>query len=184
MLNKINQRVIPIEIPGIRHFSNQVIEMDNGINLTIGGPDFPTPENVKQPGIQAMEGRLTGYSSNAGMVGVREAAAASFEDTYQCSYNTEKEVLITIGASEALVSTLRTLLTAGDEVILTAPVYSAYASLIELNGGKVVYLDTSNNQFKPDPAKLVSLNTVKTKAIILNYQTYPTEATLAEAETT
>src|SRR5699024_6485366 len=150
MLNKINQRVIPIEIPGIRHFSNQVVEMDNGINLTIGEPDFPTPENVKQAGIQAIEGNQTRYSHNAGMN----------------------------GASEALDSTLRTILTAGDEVILTAPVYSAYASLIELNGGKVVYLDTSNNQFKPDPAKLESLITDKTKAIILNYPSNPTGATL------
>src|SRR5699024_21857 len=184
MLNKINQRVIPIEILGIRHFSNQVVEMDNGINLTIGEPDFPTPENVKQAGIQAIEGNQTGYSHNAGMLGVREAAAAFFEDTYQCSYNPEKEVLITNGASEALDSALRTILAAGDEVILTAPVYSAYASLIELNGGKVVYLDTSNNQFKPDPAKLESLITDKTKAIILNYPSNPTGATLDEAETT
>lgn len=184
MLNKINQRVIPIEIPGIRHFSNQVVEMDNGVNLTIGEPDFPTPANVKQAGIQAIEGNQTGYSHNAGMLEVREAAAAFFEDTYQCSYNPEKEVLITNGASEALDSTLRTILAAGNEVILTAPVYSAYASLIELNGGKVVYLDTSSNQFKPDPAKLESLITDKTKAIILNYPSNPTGATLDEAETT
>lgn len=183
MLYKINQRVIPIEIPGIRYFSNQVVEMENGVNLTIGEPDFPTPENVKQAGIQAIENNQTGYSHNAGMLGVREEVSAFFHDIYQCYYDPQKEVLITNGASEALDSTLRTILTAGDEVILTAPIYSAYESLIELNGGKVVYLDTTNNNFKPDPDVLESLITNKTKAIILNYPSNPTGATLNQEET-
>lgn len=183
MLNKINQRVIPIEIPGIRYFSNQVVEMENGVNLTIGEPDFPTPENVKQAGIQAIENNQTGYSHNAGMLGVREAVSDFFHDTYQCYFDPQKEVLITNGASEALDSTLRTILTAGDEVILTAPIYSAYESLIELNGGKVVYLDTTNNHFKPDPAVLETLITNKTKAILLNYPSNPTGATLNQEET-
>src|SRR5699024_2104844 len=132
MLNKINQRILPLQIPGIRYFSNQVVRMEDGINLTIGEPDFPTPKNVKQAGIRAIENNHTGYSHNARMFEVRERTASFFQYTYQCSYNPETEVLITNGASEALDSTLRTILTAGDEVILTAPVYSAYESMIEL----------------------------------------------------
>lgn len=182
MLQQINQRVIPIEIPGIRYFSNQVVEMEDGVNLTIGEPDFPTPENVKQAGIQAIKNDKTGYSHNAGMFGVREKVAAFFEETYGCQYDPEKEILITNGASEALDSVLRTVLTEGDEVILPAPIYSAYESLIQLNGGKVVYLDTTDNDFKPDPTKLESLITEKTKAVILNYPSNPTGVTLSQED--
>lgn len=184
MLDRINPIVKGIEIPGIRKFSNQVSEMPNGINLTIGEPDFPTPELVKTAGIDAINQNLTGYSHNAGLIELRKEVANFFQDKYDFYYQPESEIMITNGASEALDSVLRTILLKGDEVILPAPIYSAYESLIRLNGGEAIYLDTVDTDFKPDANRLKSLITEKTKAIILNYPSNPTGVTLDEKEAT
>src|SRR5699024_4919742 len=112
---------------------------------------------------------------------LRQVVADFFKDKYQAEY-TADEVVITSGASEALDSTLRTILVEGDEVIITAPAYPAYASLIELNGGVVKYLDVSDTNFVPDINKLESLVTDKTKAILLNYPSNPTGASLTRKE--
>lgn len=183
MLNKISPVVKTIEIPGIRYFSNQVSEMKNGINLTIGEPDFATPEAVKQAGIDAINRNLTGYSHNAGLLELRSEVSTFFQEKYDFHYKPEDEIIITNGASEGIDSILRTIILEGDEVILPAPIYSAYESLIQLNGGKTIYLDTTDTGFKPDPARLESLITDKTKAVILNYPSNPTGVTLSKNET-
>ncbi|MCK1975909.1 aminotransferase class I/II-fold pyridoxal phosphate-dependent enzyme [Jeotgalicoccus huakuii] len=177
----INPRATALSTPGIRVFSNQVQQMDDGINLTIGQPDFPTPDSVKAAAIQAINDNHTGYSLNAGMVELRQAVAEFFENKYQATYSVD-EVVITSGASEALDSTLRTLLVEGDEVIITAPAYPAYESLIELNGGVVQYLDVSDSDFIPSIDKLEALMTDHTKAILLNYPSNPTGASLDEKD--
>lgn len=177
----INPRAARLTIPGIRVFSNQVVQLEDGINLTIGQPDFPTPESVKEAAINAINDNQTGYSLNAGLLELRQVVADFFKDKYQAEY-TADEVVITSGASEALDSTLRTILVEGDEVIITAPAYPAYASLIELNGGVVKYLDVSDTNFVPDINKLESLVTDKTKAILLNYPSNPTGASLTRKE--
>ncbi|RYG73186.1 aminotransferase class I/II-fold pyridoxal phosphate-dependent enzyme [Lentibacillus lipolyticus] len=178
MLDKVNSRVRSIEVPGIRYFSNQVAQMSNGVNLTIGEPDFTTPENVKQAGIAAINKNLTGYSHNSGSFELRQEVSSFFKEKYNFYYRPQDEIIITNGASEGLDSVLRTILCDGDEVILPAPIYSAYESLIQLNGGKTIYLDTTDTGFKPDPERLESLITDKTKAIILNYPSNPTGVTL------
>ena len=149
---ELNPRATALSIPGIRVFSNQVQLFEDGVNLTIGQPDFPTPESVKDAAITAINNNKTGYSLNAGMVELRQAAADFFREKYNAHY-TADEVVITNGASEALDSVLRTILTEGDEVIITAPAYPAYESLIELNGGVVKYLDVSDTDFVPDIMK-------------------------------
>lgn len=171
-----------IQIPGIRHFSNQVEEMTDGINLTIGEPDFPTPENIKQAGIDAIKQNLTGYSHNAGLLELRQKVSSFFKEKYSMHYSPEEEIMITNGASEGLDSVIRTILSDGDEVILPVPCYPAYESLVRLNGGKCVYLDTTNTAFKPDPAKLKTLINNRTKAIILNYPSNPTGVMLEKEE--
>lgn len=180
MLNMINSRVLDLEVPGIRVFSNQVAQYDDGINLTIGEPDFPTPEKVKQAGINAITNNLTGYSHNAGLLELRESVSLFFEEKYGFYYNPKNEIVITTGASEGIDSVLRTILQEGDEVILPAPIYSGYEPIIHLNGSKVVYLDTSETNFLPDPTKLENLITEKTKAVILNYPSNPTGVTIGK----
>lgn len=177
----INLKTIGLEVPGIRQFSNQLIHFPDAVNLTIGQPDFPTPEAVKRAGIRAIEDNQTGYSHNAGLLGLRQAAAAFFKDTYGFSYNPETEIIITNGASEGIDSVFRTILEEGDEVIIPAPIYSGYEPIIELCGAKVVYVNTSDTGFIPSPEKLKAMVTPKTKAILLNYPSNPTGVTIEPA---
>lgn len=173
MLDKLNPIVQDIHVPGIRVFANKVAEYADGINLTIGQPDFPTPSRVKNAGIEAITNNLTGYSHNAGLLPLRSAVAQFFSDKYDFTYDPNEEIVITNGASEAIDSVLRTIISPGDEVILPTPAYSGYESIIQLSGGKIVTLDTTNNQFIPDPKELECLITPKTKAIILNFPSNP-----------
>src|SRR5690554_5866679 len=104
MTLSINKMAEKIEVPGIRRFSNQLIHFPDAVNLTIGQPDFPTPELVKQAGIDAIKNNLTGYSHNAGLLEFRQAVSSFFEDTYGFYYDPEDEIIITNGASEAIDS--------------------------------------------------------------------------------
>lgn len=178
MINRINKLITDLEVPGIRIFSNRVVEYDDGVNLTIGEPDFPTPERVKLAGIEAIQKNRTGYSHNAGLLELRESVSLFFEKKYRFHYNPSSEIVITSGASEGIDSILRAILTDGDEVVMPAPIYSGYEPIIHLNGAKAVYLDTTETNFLPCPEKLEQLITEKTKAIILNYPSNPTGMTL------
>ncbi|MEI3605976.1 aminotransferase class I/II-fold pyridoxal phosphate-dependent enzyme [Pseudogracilibacillus sp. SE30717A] len=182
MLNKINNTVKKIQVPGIRVFANQVVQYKDGINFTIGEPDFSTPESVKRAGIEAIKSNLTGYSHNAGLVELRKSVSDFFRDKYNFYYHPEDEVVITNGASEGIDSLLRTILSVGDEVILPAPIYSGYEPSIELSGAKVVYLDTTETNFIPDPEQLERLINEKTKAVIFNYPSNPTGMTLSKEQ--
>jgi len=182
MAISINSFAERLQIPGIRQFANQLVHYPTAVNLTIGQPDFPTPESVKKAGMLAIENNLTEYSHNAGLLQLREAVAAFFLETYGISYNSDNEIVITSGASEAIDSTFRTILSPGDEVILPTPIYLGYAPIIELCGATVVYLDTTDTDFKPTPEKLEALITPKTKAILFNFPTNPTGVTLNKNE--
>ena len=182
MLDKINQRVTKLEIPGTRQFSNRVSVLSDGINFTIGEPDIPTPLTVKKAAIKAIENNQTGYSHNAGLLELRESVSNFFKDTYDVKYNPEDEIVITTGASEGLRSVFETILTEGDEVIIPAPCYSAYEPLVDLLGASVTYMDTSDTDFVPDPEKLKSMITDKTKAVLLNFPSNPTGKVLSKEE--
>ncbi|MDF2065868.1 aminotransferase class I/II-fold pyridoxal phosphate-dependent enzyme [Bacillus sp. Cr_A10] len=170
----INPRAKTLTVPGIRQFSNQLVNFPNAINLTIGQPDFPTPVAVKEAGIRAIEQNLTGYSHNAGLLELRVAVNTFFSNKYGFSYDPQNEIVITNGASEAIDSIFRTILEEGDEVILPAPIYSGYVPVIELCGAKVVYLDTTETGFQPSAKNLERLITEKTKAILFNNPSNPT----------
>ncbi len=178
----INTRAEMLKVPGIRQFSNQLVDYPDAVNLTIGQPDFPTPEAVKQAGIDAIHTNQTGYSHNAGLLELRQAVSSFFSDTYGFTYNPESEIVITNGASEAIDSVFRTLLSPGDEVILPTPLYLGYEPVIELCGAKVVYLDTTDTDFRPSPERLASLITPNTKAILFNYPSNPTGVTLEKEQ--
>ncbi|KAB2332173.1 aminotransferase class I/II-fold pyridoxal phosphate-dependent enzyme [Cytobacillus depressus] len=174
----INLRAKELEVPGIRQFANQLIHFPDAVNLTIGQPDFPTPDAIKDAGIRAIKSNQTGYSHNAGLLELRQAAASFFEDTYGFSYDPETEIIVTNGASEGIDSVFRTILEEGDEVIIPAPIYSGYEPIIELCGAKVVYFNTSDTGFLPSPERLKAMITPKTKAILMNYPSNPIGITL------
>ncbi|TVT27342.1 aminotransferase class I/II-fold pyridoxal phosphate-dependent enzyme [Salinicoccus cyprini] len=178
----INPIVKTIQVPGIRVFSNKVAGYPDGINLTIGQPDFPTPENVKEAAVTAIRESRTGYSHNAGLLELRQSVADFFQDTYNFSYAPDEEIIVTNGASEGLDSVLRTIIEPGDEVILPAPTYSGYDSLVRLNGGVPVHMDISVSNFKPEAEAIRQTVTDRTKAIIFNHPSNPTGVSLSHPE--
>ncbi|MEK4484766.1 aminotransferase class I/II-fold pyridoxal phosphate-dependent enzyme [Psychrobacillus sp. FSL H8-0484] len=176
----LNPRAKALKVPGIRQFSNQLVHFPNAINLTIGQPDFPTPQAVKEAGIRAVEQNLTGYSHNAGLLDLRQAVNTFFTNKYGFSYDPQNEIVITNGASEAIDTVFRTILEEGDEVILPAPCYAGYEPVIQFCGAKVVYLDTTETNFQPSAEKLAELITEKTKAVFFNYPSNPTGVVLTK----
>ncbi|MEK5333050.1 aminotransferase A [Lysinibacillus sp. FSL W8-0992] len=176
----LNKTIKDIKISAIREIGNKVANDPSIINLTIGQPDFVTPHSILEAGKQAIDAHKTGYTHNAGVLELRQAAANFVKRRYQLHYNPEDEILITVGASEALDIAFRTILEPGDEVILPAPIYPGYEPLIRLCYATPVFVDTRKNNCKIS-AKLIEENlTEKTKCVVLPYPSNPT-GTMLEA---
>jgi aminotransferase len=182
MEHLINHRVKNLEISGIRKFSNLVSQIDDMISFTIGQPDFPTPQHVKQAGILAIEHDYTSYTHNAGAIELRRAACEFMEKKYQLHYQPESEVIVTIGASEAIDVTFRTILTEGAEVILPGPIYPGYEPVIRMMGAVPIHVDIRRNQFRFTLEMIKPYITEKTRCIVLPYPSNPTGVSLTEAE--
>ncbi|ASS90827.1 aminotransferase A [Aeribacillus pallidus] len=182
MEHLINQNVKNIAISGIRAFFNIVSNYDDVVSLTIGQPDFPTPSHIKEAAKQAIDNNYTTYTHNAGLIDVREAACQFVHKKYHLSYDPGSEVIVTIGASQAIDIALRTILEPGTEVMLPGPVYPGYEPIIQLCGAIPVYVDTTKNKFKLT-ADLIKQNiTEKTRCIILPYPSNPTGVTFTAEE--
>lgn len=167
---------------GIRKIFNRMLEVEGAVNLTIGQPDFDTPEHIKTAGIEAIKNNHTAYTANPGLPELRQEVAAFFQDKYNVHYHAMEEILITTGASEAIDVIFRTILQPGDEVILPAPIYVAYEPLISLAGAKPVYVDTRATQFKATVEALEAAYTEQTKAVLFNYPSNPTGVTYSRQE--
>ncbi|UOQ48023.1 aminotransferase A [Gracilibacillus caseinilyticus] len=178
----INRQVKDIEISGIRKFFNMVADKSDILSLTIGQPDFPTPEHVKAKTKEAIDLNKTTYTHNAGILPLRQAIASFVNKKYQLEYNANKEIIVTAGASQAIDVCLRTIVENGDEVILPGPVYPGYEPLVKLAGGVPRYIDTRQTQFKVTADAIENAITDKTKAIIIPYPSNPTGVTLTEKE--
>ena len=174
----INLNVQHIQLSGIRKIANLLPNYPGAINLTIGQPDFNTPEPIKQAAIKAITQNQTTYTHNAGLPELRQAVANFFTDKYAATYDPATEIIITTGASEAMDTTFRTILEPGDEVIIHAPIYTGYEPLITLAGARPVLLNTTQTNFIPDPTQLEQLITPKTKAVVFNYPSNPTGVTI------
>lgn len=182
MEHLLNSQVKDIEISGIRKFFNMVADQKDVLSLTIGQPDFNTPQHVKSAAKNAIDQNYTTYTHNAGILPLRKAISAYIHENYRISFEPESEVIVTIGASQAIDISLRTIITPGDEVILPGPVYPGYEPLIKLAGGIPVYVDTRENNFKLTSDLLEEHITDKTKCVILPYPSNPTGVTLSESE--
>lgn len=174
----INSKVNDIRISGIRRFFNLVADFDDVISLTIGQSDFLTPEPVKQAGKQAIDANYTTYTHNAGIFPLRQAVAQFVNQKYGQTYRPEDEVIVTVGASQAIDITFRTILEEGSEVILPGPVYPGYEPLIKLAGGIPIYVDTRDTEFKLTAERLKQHITQKTRCVVLPYPSNPTGCTL------
>ncbi|UOQ93000.1 aminotransferase A [Halobacillus shinanisalinarum] len=182
MEHLINKNLSTIQISGIRQFFNMVSHYDDVVSLTIGQPDIRTPEHVKDAAIQAIHDNHTNYTHNAGLLQLREAISRHVDQRYQLSYNAKDEVIVTIGASQAIDITLRTILQKDDEVLLPGPVYPGYEPLIKLAGASAKHIDTRQHGFKLTAELLEQAITPKTKCLILPYPSNPTGVSLSKEE--
>jgi aminotransferase len=182
MLHLVNNNVKQIELSGIRKVFNKVLNDPSIVNLTVGQPDFPTPENVINAGIRSLEEKRTGYTTNSGLPDLRKAIASFVDRRYGLKYKQENEILVTIGASEALDIAFRTILDEGSEVILPAPIYPAYEPLIRLCGAIPVFIDTRETGFKLNAEMIKTKLTDKTRCVLLPYPSNPCGSILEKVE--
>lgn len=170
-----------LRAPSIRQFSSRIKNIDDCVNLTIGQPDFPMPDVVKQVYINAISEDKTSYSHNKGLTETRQAISQYFKRRYGFFYS-EEEIIVTNGASEALDTSLRSIIEPGDEILIPGPIYAGYIPLVETLGGKPIYIDTTHSDFKVTPELIEAYFTDQTKAILLNYPTNPTGVILERSE--
>lgn len=182
MEHLINHKVKEIEISGIRKFFNMVAGTEGMISLTIGQPDFPTPFHVKEAGKKAIDENFTSYTHNAGDLKLREAASQFMMDKYQLNYQPDSEVIVTVGASEAIDIAFRTILDEQSEVILPGPVYPGYEPIIKLCGAKPIYVDIRENDFRFTAEVIEPYITNRTRCIVLPYPSNPTGVSLQKEE--
>jgi len=168
---------------GIRDFFEIVQSMKSVISLGIGEPDFVTPWHIREAAIYALERGKTGYTSNLGLLTLREEIARYVAETYRVQYDGPTEVLVTVGVSEALDLALRAVLNPGDEVLYHEPCYVSYSPSIALAHGKAVAIGTLEaDEFKLRPDALRAALTSKSKVLLLNFPTNPTGAVMTAAE--
>lgn len=180
MNERFNKQVYKIAVSLIRQFDERVSGIEGMLKLTLGEPDFNTPEHVKEAGRQAITDNFSHYSGMAGLTDVREAAAFFMKEKYGLTFDPQKEVLVTVGATEAISASLLAMLETGDKVLLPAPIYPGYEPVITLAGAKPVYIDTTDNGFVLSPERLEAAlqeHGEQVKAVILNYPSNPTGVT-------
>lgn len=175
----INPVVRDLPPSGIRRFFDLVTEVKGIISLGVGEPDFVTPWHIREACLYALEEGYTMYTSNQGMLELREAIAEDIHNNYQVSYNPKSEVLITVGVSEGLDLAVRALLKPGDEVLIPQPAYVSYAPCVVMGAGCPVYLPTSaSNGFQLTGEQVDKAITPRTKIIVLSYPNNPTGAVM------
>jgi aminotransferase len=179
----LNDRVRAMPPSGIRRFFDMLAEMKDVISLTIGEPDFTTPEPITRAAIASLEAGETHYTANGGMLELRELIAENLRRRYDVSYDPRTELIITVGASEGVDASLRATINPGDEVIYHEPCFVAYAPCIELAGGTAVAVSTTlATDFRVTADMIERAVTPRTKAIFLGYPNNPTGAALDRAE--
>lgn len=177
--DRINPAVLGIQPSGIRRFFDLVAEMKGVISLGVGEPDFVTPWHIREACVFSLEKGYTMYTSNHGLLELREAIARNLNVSYGVSYNPRNEILITVGVSEGLDLALRTILCPGDEVLIPEPSYVSYAPVTVLAGAQPVFLKTSvENGFRIDADMVEKAITPRTKALILCNPNNPTGAAI------
>jgi aminotransferase len=171
------RHVVGLKPSGIRKFFDIVATMKDVISLGIGEPDFVTPEPIIQAGIQALNAGKTHYTSNAGLMELRQAITEHIRKTYGVEYDPRTEAIITVGVSEALYLAMTALLNPGEEVIIPTPCFVSYQAEVILAGGVPVEIPTYvEDGFQVQPEKLKAAITPRTKAILLGYPNNPTGA--------
>ena len=183
MRNPLSDVVVQMKPSGIRKFFDIVSEMPDAISLGVGEPDFDTPWAVREEGIYSLEKGRTFYTSNAGLLELREAICEYNNRRFGLSYESKNECLLTVGGSEGIDVALRAMLNPGDEVIIPEPCYVSYVPCVSLAGGVPVTIDLKNeNEFRLTKEELEAAITDKTKVLILSYPNNPTGAIMEKKD--
>ena len=180
LTKRFNQNLNRIEISLIRQFDQAISSIPGILRLTLGEPDFTTPDHIKEAAKAAIDANQSHYTGMSGLLALREAASQFVAEKYNLQYRPEDEILVTIGATEALSATLTAILEPGDLVLLPAPAYPGYEPIIKLMGASVVEIDTTDNRFVLSPEvleKALEEQGDRVKAVILNYPANPTGVT-------
>ena len=179
----ISDRVRDVKFSGIRKFFDIAATVDNVISLSIGEPDFKTPWNIRKEAIRALEKGKTTYTANPGLIQLRRAIADYTERKNGLKYDPDREIVVTVGGSEAIDCAFRALLNPGDEVLIPEPSFVCYGPLVNIAGGTPVIVETKlENNFKLTAEELREKLTDKTKVLVLPYPNNPTGAVMRRGE--
>lgn len=179
----IARQVANIPRSGIRDFFELVQGVPDIISLGVGEPDFVTPWRIREAAIYSLERGHTSYTSNSGLIKLRQSISRYVDQHFKVSYDANNEILVTVGVSEALDIALRALIDPGDEIIYHEPCYVSYApTIVMAHGIPVPVKCQASNAFALDPDALEAAISSKTKAIVLNFPTNPTGGTLSEEQ--
>lgn len=185
LTKRFNKQLDKIQVSLIRQFDQAISEIPGVLRLTLGEPDFTTPDHVKEAAKRAIDQDKSYYTGMSGLLTLRQAASDFVKEKYQLDYNPENEILVTIGATEALSATLTAILEEGDKVLLPAPAYPGYEPIVNLVGAEIVEIDTTENGFVLTPEmleKAILEQGDKLKAVILNYPANPTGITYSREQ--
>ncbi len=181
--NPLSKTIEQIKPSGIRKFFDIVSEMPHAISLGVGEPDFDTPWHVRAEGIRSLEKGRTFYTSNSGLIELRQEICKWYQRKYNVLYDYKTEVLLTVGGSEGIDVALRAMLDPGDEVIIPEPCYVSYVPCVQLIGAVPVTIELKNeNQFRLTPEELLAAITDKTKILILAFPSNPTGAVMTKED--
>lgn len=179
----LSDKVGRIKPSGIRKFFDILDDMQGVVSLTVGQPDFITPWHIRDAAIESLEKGRTYYTSNSGLLELREEIARYLNRRFDLTYNPKNEIIVTVGGSEAIDLAIRAVANPGDEIIIPVPSYVCYEPITQLAGAVPVLIETKEeDKFKLTPEALRNAITPKTKMLILPYPNNPTGAIMTEDE--
>lgn len=185
LVDQFNNQTYKIEVSDIRKFDERVSPIQDVLKLTLGEPDFNTPSHIKMAAIEAINNNESHYTGMSGDSQLREAASAFMQKKYELSYDSQNEVLVTVGATEAISASLLSILNPGDKILVPSPIFPGYEPLITLSQATPIFIDTSVNGFVLTPQMIeeaMEEHGTSVKAIILNYPNNPTGVTYTRVE--
>ena len=185
MSKLLNQTAVNMKPSGIRRFFDIAQQMDDVISLGVGEPDFKTPWKVRQTAIDTLQKGRTCYTANAGLKELRQEIAAYINKTIHTAYDPDREIVVTVGGSEAIDRAVRAIVSPGDEVLVVEPCFGCYAPIVEMCGGVPVSIETKvENEFRLTAEQLREHITERTKLLILPFPNNPTGAVMTREDST
>ncbi len=179
----LSQRVQSLQPSGIRRFFDLLNDMKGAISLSVGEPDFQTPWHIRDAGIYSLEKGFTKYSPNAGLSDLRREASAYLARRFDLHYDPNKELLVTVGGSEAIDLGIRALLNPGDEVLIPEPSFVCYGPITVMAGGVPVEIPLSaENEFRLSPEQLERAITPRSRVLVLPFPSNPTGGIMERAD--